>query len=159
VGHIVLTTEANGAKHHRGVNQADLIFRRCHGHGVRNRLAAATTTTTAATFATVATTATTIEQAALAATFAATAAAILAAVATIEQTAMATIFAVAFAAATIAGALARAAVTTGAAMATMTGNGLVFNAHQGDADDREKDRDPKHYESIHPKILQYLQVP
>jgi len=49
-----------------------------------------------------------------------------------------------------------AAITraTGAAMATMTGHGHFLTAHQGDADDREEDRDAKDKHTIHPKILQ-----
>jgi hypothetical protein len=38
--------------------------------------------------------------------------------------------------------------------------GLFFTAHQGDTDDREKNRDAKHNKPIHPQILQKdLQVP
>jgi hypothetical protein len=41
-----------------------------------------------------------------------------------------------------------------AAMATMTGDSHLLTAHQGDADDREEDRDAKDKHTIHPKILQ-----
>jgi hypothetical protein len=49
-----------------------------------------------------------------------------------------------------------AAVTraASAAMATMTGDSHLLTAHQGDADDREEDRDAKDKHTIHPKILQ-----
>ena len=39
-------------------------------------------------------------------------------------------------------------------MATMTGNSHFLTAHQGDADDREENRDAKDKRSIHPRILQ-----
>ncbi|HEX4143013.1 MAG TPA: hypothetical protein VHY91_05645 [Pirellulales bacterium] len=39
-------------------------------------------------------------------------------------------------------------------MATMTGDSHLLTAHQGDADDREEDRDAKDKHTIHPKILQ-----
>jgi hypothetical protein len=48
-------------------------------------------------------------------------------------------------------AISRAART---AMATMTGDSHLLTAHQGDADDREEDRDAKDKHTIHPKILQ-----
>ncbi|HTU25904.1 MAG TPA: hypothetical protein VMF30_10935 [Pirellulales bacterium] len=41
-----------------------------------------------------------------------------------------------------------------AAMATMTGHSRFLTADQGDADDREEDRDAKDKHTIHPKILQ-----
>jgi hypothetical protein len=41
-----------------------------------------------------------------------------------------------------------------AAMATMTGHSHLLTAHQGDADDREENRDAKDKHTIHPKILQ-----
>jgi len=49
-----------------------------------------------------------------------------------------------------------AAVTRAAraAMTTMTGYSYLLTAHQGDADDREENRDAKDKHSIHPKILQ-----
>jgi hypothetical protein len=47
---------------------------------------------------------------------------------------------------------------TGAAMAAMTGLSRLLTAQQGDADDREKHRDPKYHSAIHPRILQ-LQIP
>jgi hypothetical protein len=53
-------------------------------------------------------------------------------------------------AATVAGAYA----TTIAAMATMTGHGRAVTAQQGDADNREENRDAKNQCSIHPRILQ-----
>ena len=44
-----------------------------------------------------------------------------------------------------------------AAVAAMAeGRSLVFNAHQGDADQREKHRETEHNNSIHPQILQLL---
>jgi hypothetical protein len=39
-------------------------------------------------------------------------------------------------------------------MAAMTGHGHFLTAHQGDADDREENRDAKDKHTIHPKILQ-----
>ncbi len=39
-------------------------------------------------------------------------------------------------------------------MATMTGHSHFLTAHEGDADDREENRDAKDKHSIHPKILQ-----
>jgi hypothetical protein len=47
-----------------------------------------------------------------------------------------------------------AAATTIAAAATIAeqaGDGLLFTAHQGDADDREENRDAKHNKTIHPR--------
>ena len=43
-------------------------------------------------------------------------------------------------------------------MATMTGHSHLLTAHQGDADDREENRDAKDKHPIHPRILQ-IQVP
>jgi hypothetical protein len=45
-----------------------------------------------------------------------------------------------------------AAITraTRAAMATVAGHSHFLTAHQGDADDREKNRDAKHKHTIHP---------
>ena len=66
-------------------------------------------------------------------------------------------------AAAIAGAVATAvaaAVTSAATtVAAVTGDRLVVAAHQGDADDREEDRDPKHKCTIHPKLLQTNRYP
>jgi hypothetical protein len=49
-----------------------------------------------------------------------------------------------------------AAITraAGAAMATMTSHSHLLTAHEGDADDREENRDAKNKHTIHPKILQ-----
>jgi hypothetical protein len=44
--------------------------------------------------------------------------------------------------------------TTMTAVATVTGHGLAVTAHQGDADNREENRDAKNQCSIHPRILQ-----
>jgi hypothetical protein len=44
--------------------------------------------------------------------------------------------------------------TTMTAVATVTGHGLAVTAHEGDADNREKNRDAKNQCSIHPRILQ-----
>ncbi len=67
------------------------------------------------------------------------------------------------AATAIAGAVATAvaaAVTSAATtVAAVTGDRLVVAAHQGDADDREEDRDPKHKCTIHPKLLQTNRYP
>jgi hypothetical protein len=43
------------------------------------------------------------------------------------------------------------------AITTMAGNGLGFTAHEGDADNREKDRDTEKNSSIHPKLLEVAQ--
>jgi hypothetical protein len=48
-------------------------------------------------------------------------------------------------------AITRAARTT---MATMAGHCYLLTAHEGDADDREENRDAKNKHTIHPKILQ-----
>jgi hypothetical protein len=50
-----------------------------------------------------------------------------------------------------AAAITRAART---AMATMTGHCHFLTAHEGNADDREENRDAKNKHTIHPKILQ-----
>jgi hypothetical protein len=39
-------------------------------------------------------------------------------------------------------------------MATMAGHCYLLTAHEGDADDREENRDAKNKHTIHPKILQ-----
>jgi hypothetical protein len=41
-----------------------------------------------------------------------------------------------------------------AAVATVTGDGLVFTAQHGDADNREENRDAQNQCTIHPRILQ-----
>jgi hypothetical protein len=45
-------------------------------------------------------------------------------------------------------AIAAIAATT---VALVASSGLLFTAQEGDADDREKDRDPKNYQSVHSK--------
>jgi hypothetical protein len=83
----------------------------------------------------------------IAAAVAATVAAAMAAIAM-----MATTAAVAAAAATIAAAAATTAMTEG--------HRLVVTAQEGDADDREKDRETENNNTVHSQILQkYLQVP
>jgi hypothetical protein len=75
--------------------------------------------------------------------------AIAAAVATAVAAMMAAVMATAAAIATVA--MARAAA------ATMTeGHRLVVTAQQGDADDREENRETKNNNTIHPQILQLL---
>jgi hypothetical protein len=54
---------------------------------------------------------------------------------------------------------AAAAMATTAAAATVTGNGHLFTAHKGDADNREKHRDAQNQCTVHPRILQQKQVP
>ena len=44
-----------------------------------------------------------------------------------------------------------AAITTAAAIATVTSNGHLLTAQQGNADDREENRDAKNKSTIHPK--------
>jgi hypothetical protein len=39
-------------------------------------------------------------------------------------------------------------------IAAVTSNGFLLTAQQGDADDREKDRDTQKHSSIHPKLLE-----
>jgi hypothetical protein len=76
--------------------------------------------------------------------------------AAVTTTAMATMVMVAMAMATATAATAAAATTT----ATMTGDGHLFTAHKGDADDREKHRDAQNQSTVHPRILQQKkQVP
>lgn len=47
-----------------------------------------------------------------------------------------------------------AAATTVATMATMTGDGSLLTAQQGDAKDRDQNRDAKEQSTVHPQILQ-----
>ena len=47
-----------------------------------------------------------------------------------------------------------AASAAAAAAATVTGNGHLFTAHKGDADNREKHRDSQNQCTVHPRILQ-----
>ena len=86
----------------------------------------------------------------------AVAAAMAAAVATraIAVAAASVVTAVAAVAAAAALAAIAARAAAGAAVATMASNGLVLTADEGDANDREKHRDPEHNKSIHPKFLQ-----
>jgi len=46
---------------------------------------------------------------------------------------------------------ATAAVATAATMATVASNGHLLTAHQGDTDDREKQRDAQNQRAIHPR--------
>src|SRR5690606_19662472 len=79
--------------------------------------------------------------------------------ATLEQTAVAT----AMAGAAIAAIAARAATAVASpvtgATATMTRNRLAGAAREGQADDREENRDAQNQCTIHPRILQFQQVP
>jgi len=103
----------------------------------------------------------------------ATAAAAVAAVATMATamatmtTAVAAVAARSAAAATMAAAVAAmmaavAAVAAAAAIAATTseqqaeGRSLVFTAHEGDTNQREKDRNTEHYNAVHPRFLQLL---
>jgi hypothetical protein len=47
--------------------------------------------------------------------------------------------------------------TIGIAVAAVASNRFLLTAQQGDADDREKDRDSKQHSSIHPKLLEVSQ--
>jgi hypothetical protein len=51
-------------------------------------------------------------------------------------------------------AVATTAAATAATVAAVTSQNLVVTAHQGDADDREENRDPENQCTIHPKNLQ-----
>jgi len=46
------------------------------------------------------------------------------------------------------------AMTAVAAMRPMAGVGRCLTAHQGDPNDREKDRDPESQRTVHPLVLQ-----
>jgi hypothetical protein len=77
---------------------------------------------------------------------------------TVEQakaTTMAAAAAVATGATTVAtGAAAAIGVAAAATMMTPTGRRLVVNAHQGDANHREENRDAEQESTIHSKFLQ-----
>jgi len=47
-----------------------------------------------------------------------------------------------------------ATVATMASMATVAGNSRLLTAQQGDADDRDENRDPQNQSAVHPRILQ-----
>jgi hypothetical protein len=73
-------------------------------------------------------------------------------VATTMATAMATTtVAVATAAAAASTTITRAATAT---MATMAGDSRLLTTQEGDADDRDKNRDPHNQSAVHPRILQ-----
>ena len=65
-------------------------------------------------------------------------------------------------AAAVAAMAAVAAVAAAAAIAATTseqqaeGRSLVFTAHEGDTNQREKDRNTEHYNAVHPRFLQLL---
>lgn len=75
---------------------------------------------------------------------------------TSEQTAAAVATTAGVAAATIATAtpVTTAAIAAAATVTAVASQYLVVTAQKGDADDREKDRDPEGQSSIHPLILQ-----
>jgi hypothetical protein len=50
-------------------------------------------------------------------------------------------------------AVASATIAASTAVTAVAGDSLIFTAQQGDADDREKDRDAQHNSSVHPRIL------
>jgi hypothetical protein len=78
------------------------------------------------------------------------------ATATIAAT-MAAMMATMMATTTAASATAIAAAAIAAAAATMTeGHRLVVTAQQGDADDREENRETENNNTVHPQILQLL---
>ena len=58
------------------------------------------------------------------------------------------------AAATTAAVTTAAASAAAAAATAVTGDGSLFTAHKGDADDREKHRDAQNQSTVHPRILQ-----
>ncbi len=74
---------------------------------------------------------------------------------------MATITPMATAMATMAAVAAMTSVTAAAAAATAKdkGRSLVFTAHEGDSNQREKDRETENNNTIHPQSSNYLQVP
>lgn len=53
-------------------------------------------------------------------------------------------------------AMARIAARAAAATTEQAGRSRAFTAHQGDTDDREENRDTKHYDAVHSRILQLL---
>ena len=85
------------------------------------------------------------------ATAARVAAAAMATVATAVAAAMAAAVMMTAVAAT-----ARTAAIAVAAAAMTEGRGLVLTAHEGDSNQREKDRDTQNDDTIHPQILQLL---
>ena len=122
---------------HRGRHRSLLL----HDGGLDHATATATTTI-----------------AAIAAAVAATMATAVAAMAT-----MATMTAMAAAVATMTAVAAIAAIAAIAPIATMAakdeGRSLVLTADEGDADDREEDRETKNNNTVHPQSSSYLQVP
>jgi hypothetical protein len=93
---------------------------------------------------------------AVAATMATMASMATAAVAAMTTMAAATVAAAMAAAATAVAAAASIAATTAAESAEDEGRGLLLTAHEGDSNQREKQRKAKHNNSVHPKILQFL---
>jgi len=59
-------------------------------------------------------------------------------------------------AATMATMMAAAAIAAAATTAEDEGRGLRLTAHEGDSNQREKDRDTEHNNTVHPQILQLL---
>jgi hypothetical protein len=156
-----LTGEAAGGRV-RGLSQSRAVVQLGSGSGRGNRsrrgrrsafdrnrndLATATTvaTTIATTIATVATMATAMAAAALAAAAVTPAAARARAAAALVATTIAAV------------ARRMAAVAAIAAAATKEASvGLLLTAHEGDSNQREKDRDTQNNNTVHPRILQLL---
>ena len=119
----------------------------------RNRNHYATATTVAATVAAVTTIATTIAAVAAAMAAAALTAAVATAVAAIARAGAAAVVMAAVAA--IARRMAAIAAVAAAA-AKEASIGLLLTAHEGDSNQREKDRDTQNDDTVHPRILQLL---
>ena len=137
----------------RGTIQARGLLlgrRRRSSRGGRSRRSYFDSSTTTAASTTVATAIASTMASAVAAVAAAVAtmATVAATVATVTATVATTVAAMTAMAATIASAAVAAAIAT---VATVTGLRLLLTARQGESDDREKHRDPKHNKTIHPR--------
>lgn len=80
----------------------------------------------------------------------------MAAVATATMAAVMTAVAATTIAITVAAAVATIAAIAATMMAMAEGRRLVFTAHKGDTNQREKHRDTKNDDTVHPQILQLL---
>jgi predicted metal-binding membrane protein len=80
----------------------------------------------------------------------------MASMATTAAAMMTSMASAAAAAATAAAAVTTTTITTTAHSAKNKGRSLVFTAHQGDSNQREKHRESKNNNSVHPRILQLL---
>jgi hypothetical protein len=130
-----------------------LLFRAHRGLDRAGGISATTAATTAVSAATAATAAiaTTIASAAIAAAMATMMTSVMAAA---TAAAMMASMAAATTAATAAATAATAAAV--AAAAKDEGRSLLLTAHEGDTDEREKHRETKNNNTVHPRILQLL---